>query len=368
MAVSKLVHQAKAVASLVSLITVASSLVASPAVRHVLRSLFSPTSHPVRFGALVVALYLNVKSIPFAWHWRFFKGFMFQTYLRSTPLPRDALFRPLVTTSMFTPTNDTDFNGHKSNSTYFADLDVARTQHVACLLSHGIRKSHARTHPELQLKGDLAVEVDVAQEKSGPAQQKQSKPRPAVFAIALGGVSCNFKREIKPYEPFDIWTRVLSWDHKWIYQVSHMVKAGTVPPDYYALQPWRTPLNKAQDPVAGDFSEEQKAQFKAAIFATSISKYVVKRGRQTVPPELVLNSSNLLPPKTGEPPNENSKKPISGKSLPDAWTWEGVEAERARGMEIAEHFAALDQLQEEFPVGGFGSNNGLEILGEYSDF
>ena len=80
--------------------------------------------------------------------------------------------------------------------------------------------------------------------------------------------------------------------------------------------------------------------------------------------ELVLQSNNLLPPKDDEQPNGNSRKPVTGLGLPSTWTWEGVEAERARGMQLAQHFAALDGLYEEFPVSGCESYNGLEVLGE----
>jgi acyl-CoA thioesterase FadM len=369
MSLSKRIAQFKTIASIASLLYLASSVFASRSFRQIARSHFSPWAQPFRLAALVVALFLNAKSLPLVWHLRFFKGFLYQTYLQPKRLPRDALFRPIVTTSLYTPTNETDFNGHKSNSTYFSDLDVARTQHIACLLSHGIRNANAGTHPDLKLKGDGADGSNRASNggEQFPQLSPGSKSKSQKYLIALGSVNCNFKREIKPYERFDIWTRILSWDEKWVYQVSHIVKPGAVLPDHLALQAWRTPLNKIPTPSSKGFGEADIAQFKEAIFATSISKYVVKRGRQTIPPELVLQSSHLLPPKSGESPNENSKKPVSGISNLEGWTWEAVEEERKRGMELAAHLAALDGLQNEFPVSGFASNNGLEALGQYRD-
>ena len=63
----------------------------------------------------------------------------------------------------------------------------------------------------------------------------------ALLMIALGAVTCHFKREIQPYERFEIWTRVLSWDRKWIYLLSHIVREGAVRPDDWALQPGKRP-------------------------------------------------------------------------------------------------------------------------------
>ena len=115
-----------------------------------------------------------------------------------------------------------------------------------------------------------------------------------------------------------------------------------------------------------------------AIFATSIAKYVFKKGRMTIPPEQVLQASELLPE---NPANEqsvpNSEVATEGSSsakvetesvmgkvsntgveaLMDAsskpesgevWSWNRVEQERAKGMEIAIHMARLDDLHGTF--------------------
>jgi hypothetical protein len=371
MSLAKRTAQIKTLASIASLLYVTWSLVVSPSVRAALRLHFSPAKNPVRFAAIAVALYLNAKSIPLIWHMRFFRGFLEQVYLRRAPLPRDALFRPMVTSGLYTPTNETDYNGHKSNSTYFADLDVSRTQHVACLLSHGIRMSNAGTHPRLDIKSErvgVAVDGAPANDSTG-VKHRQGKAKEPAYNIALGAVSCHFKREIKPYQRFDIYTRLLCWDEKWLYQVSHLVKPGVVQPDHYSMQSWRTGRKDSRSVCTSpnSLSDEEGAMFKDAIFATSISKYVVKRGRQTVPPELVLQTNTLLPPGPSEPPNENSRKAMSGMGDAALWTWEAVEAERVRGMKLAEHFAALDGIQDEFPASQFASANGLEVLGEFKD-
>ena len=370
------VARLKTVASVTSLISVLAILCGSPSVRQTLYRLFSPSASPLRFCALVLAVALNAKSLPLVWHLRFFKIMVHQLYLQPTKLPRDALFRPIINSHVYTPIPETDYNGHKSNSTYFADFDMARTELVTCLLRKGIRDAGARKHPELPLtqtgeyQASIPVQDTSTNGHAAPTVQGGAKAKKALFAVALGAVSCHFKREIKPYQAYDIWTRILSWDRKWMYILSHAVKPGVVPPESSALQPWKKGRKRSSQ-ACEKSNKEQREEWKNAIFATSIAKYVVKRGRQTVPPELVLKSSDLLPPRPDEEENGNSKKPLFGQTAKEDWTWEGVEQERVRGLRLAEHFGALDGpdgLHDEFPVpGGKEHNSKVEILGSYKD-
>ena len=191
----------------------------------------------------------------------------------------------------------------------------------------------------------------------------------------LGGVTCHFKREIKPYQAFEIWTRVLCWDRKWLYLVSHFVEKGNVKPKGYTLQPWKKGNQRSEN---GKMNENVDKTPHPAIFASSIAKYVFKEGRLTVPPETLLQHSNLLPLKPAgheTPPaimsssagsssvgltaamaareiRTSAEQIMDGAIKPlsdiNSWTWERVEAERLKGMKIAELFAGLDELHNEF--------------------
>ncbi|KAL9088098.1 MAG: hypothetical protein Q9159_003296 [Coniocarpon cinnabarinum] len=360
-----------------SLITVITVICSSSAARQVFARLFSPTSYPIRFTALVIAFVLNAKSLPLVWHLRFFKTMWHQLYFQRHELPKDALFRPIIHSHIYTPIPEIDWNGHKSNSTYFADFDMARTELVACLLKPGIKDVSRRQYPELPVGKDgeyrasiVTADADTNGHATSEVQSHaRGKAGKAVFAIALGAVSCHFKREVKPYQRYEIWTRILSWDRKWIYILSHAVKQGAVLPDGYAFQPWK--VDRTRSSTNSKPNTERSGEFKDAILATSLAKYVVKRNRQTVPPELVFKSSDLLPPGPDEPENGNSKKAAFGKNARENWTWQSVEEERQRGLRLAEHFAALDGpegLHDEFPVaGGPESNARVEVLGSYRD-
>ena len=281
-----------------------------------------------------------------------------------------ALFQPLITSSYNSPL-ECDYNIHKSNSTYFADFDVARMNAVARLCLKGMAKA----------KEDMT--------KRG---EKGS------IVIMLGGVSCNFKREIKPFEGFEIWTRILAWDRKWIYVISHFVKKGAAKPKGYTLQPWKKVKAREEAKVGGKESDGYATSggsakvVHPAIFASGIAKYVFKQGRLTVPPERILRDCGLLParssehetpPITASPPSEEASRILAPGSAPDValgkaedlisssltasagddtWDWDRVEQERVRGMKIADLFNGTEALNDEFTA------ENTPALGRYGDW
>ncbi|MCJ1319269.1 hypothetical protein MMC15_004605 [Xylographa vitiligo] len=221
----------------------------------------------------------------------------------------------------------------------------------------------------------------------GKARTKFLSERKGSFNIMLGGVTCAFKKEIKPLEPFEIWTRVLSWDQKWLYLVSHIVKSEAVKPRGYTLQPWKK-TGEVEPKV-----EHVQAKPHPAIFATSIAKYVFKQGRVTISPERVLEASDLLPPRPLDTkrPSASEKCSAPGVSgdevsqlinldsaasqlelsvetvlseslmpqMVNIWDWWKMEQERDHGMSIAKHMAGLDALHDVFTA------NDRPALGQY---
>lgn len=141
-----------------------------------------------------------------------------------------------------------DYNLHKSNSTYFSDMDVSRLQLATCLFKRGLHK--------LQFN---------------PQEPLLKNQKPGRFGIYFGGVQCSFRREIKPGQSAEIWSRVLAWDGKWLYLVTHFVEAGAEKPKGYWLQPWKKG-GKAKAAEANGHIEGRRTPSKA-ILATAISKY-----------------------------------------------------------------------------------------------
>ncbi|KAG0646681.1 putative thioesterase [Hyphodiscus hymeniophilus] len=328
-----------------------------------------------RTVAVLFAL-CNIKNLPFVWHFRFFQAAFVHTFKpRPIPQPESAsdafpLFLPVITSTR-APVLECDFNVHKSNSTYFTDLDVSRTHLIGLLGAPGLSAYHER-------------------------RRTQGEKR---LLLALGGVACFFHKEIKPYEAYEMWTRVLCWDHKWVYVVTHFVKKGSVKPDGYLMQPngqgWWSSFTDPQKIKAQKATESEgsvNGAEKKDIFAFSIAKYVYKSGRLTIPPELVFQRCGVLPSKPEDsepgPPSsiedsglieqsmangtdtpgtpesfdevlQSSLTPTEARSK--GWTWAMVEKERQRGMEIAKLFGDMDQLKGEF------TGDSRPALGAYRD-
>ncbi|KAL1795694.1 hypothetical protein ACET3X_005918 [Alternaria dauci] len=296
-----------------------------------------------RIAAILLAL-ANLKNLPFVWHLRFIRAFFYHLYLQPTPIPPHALFQPIITSTR-TTLLETDYNMHKSNSTYFSDMDISRTHLFTALIRNGIRKNSRLYGAN---KNAVAGAVGATEGTRGK------------HMIALGGISCLFKKEILPYKKYEMWTRLLCWDRKWFYLVTHLVKPGVGQPESWTLQPWKkSKSTKDVDPE----------KLKGAVYATAIAKYVIKRGRITVPPEQALIDADMIPTKPegwvyqGEVPGEHE---ANGHVLPKAveakdWNWDVIEAERLRGLKVAENFAAMDGMHDFFDGGKEG------VLGEYAD-
>jgi len=295
--------------------------------------------------AILLAL-LNLKTFPFVWHLRILYHAL--RNIRSINSPpsfsrNTALVHPVFGTYVLTthsPLLEIDYNLHKSNSTYFTDLDASRTGLVFSLLSPGFKNGSA----ELEAQGHRGR-----------------------LAVVLGSVHASFRKEIQPYERYEVRSRLLGWDAKWLVIGSWFVR-----------------------PAKGKKGEE--------VLASALSKYVVKKGRFTVSPERCLKHAGMLPEKTAAEKTEDSTEQLAESrweqvangdanghadglttaAEPDAlgkvveldmraatnglmpaqpkldtqtaeWTWEQVEKERLRGLELARGWLSLDaELLEEF--------------------
>lgn len=176
--------------------------------------------------------------------------------------PTHPIFVPYGITSR-SPLLESDYNLHKSNSTYFSDLDIARTALVARLYTPGIYMVSKEVEREL-----LASAEDKGKEKDGSNEkaikEAKSYAKKAIY-VAVGSVYCAFKREVKPFELFEVQSKIIAWDQKWLYIMSFFLR-----------------------PAPG-------GKGKQTLLATALTKYVVKKGRLTIPPARVLRTNGLLP-------------------------------------------------------------------------
>ncbi|KAF9890448.1 hypothetical protein FE257_005853 [Aspergillus nanangensis] len=272
--------------------------------------LSSPYTQYVIPITIAAVCWVNMKVIPGFWHIRLFKGIITQSLRqrkidtsksRVMSISEDSpyIFSYLVTTH-HNPPLECDYNMHKSNSTFFSDLDINRAQLLGRLFGGFPRKPS----------------------ESGKGTEK-------TLNVALGGVSCVFKREIKPFQRYEIWSRVLAWDHKWLYMVSYFVVAGTGEKVIRSLH------TESGKPSGVDFSK--------AVLASSLSRYVFKDGRMTISPADVLGYNGLI----SEPEGAENESVFT--------------QQQQKGLEVARLFHGLDTLPTQFePVPS-------SVLGIYAD-
>ncbi|KAF7589551.1 hypothetical protein BBP40_004174 [Aspergillus hancockii] len=254
---------------------------------------------------ILVAAY---KNLPFVWFIRFLRALITRLFIipiTKKHLSPECLFSPAIHRTR-SPLTECDYNIHKSNSTYFTDLDISR--------------------------GNLSLLLF--------SQRLSFRPTPKTAVMILSGVQVVFRREIKPYQGYEVWSRVLSWDEKWIYLVSHFVKRGAFPPSKFLLQP-NTPADRGRARSGGE-PEKQ-------VFASAVSRYVFKQGRKTFPPEQMLVECGLLPSK-------DSMSEGEGKA-----TWMAIEERRKRDLEAAQLKLGWDAVHNTF------DGDTTKILGRYTD-
>jgi len=230
----------------------------------------------------------------------------------------ESVFLPVITSS-YTPLLDIDYNMHKSNSTFFSDLDDNRTELMLALFKNVM-----------------------APKKSGNGGIKQK-------TINLGATSCTFKKPIPPFARYEISSRVLCWDQKWVYVVSHFTKPGASKPTDFVLGP-----QAASSKMSKVVSKANKPN-EDAIYASAIAKYVFKAGRVTCAPEEVFMECGLLPPMPSTEQHQSKENGTlkTGDKVQNHWSWEDVQEECRKYLPLAQNFANLDQLHQT-RVGGSG--------------
>lgn len=219
----------------------------------------------------------------------------------STSLTPDCLFLPAISSNR-SPLSECDYNIHKSNSTYFTDVDISRANLCCVLFGNHV----------------------------------SAFPGPDSIGVVLGGMQCVFKREIKPYQPYEIWSRVMTWDEKWLYVVSHFVEKGVFYPETYLLRNrlWSTGKTSSRE------ATKEKPQRK--VFASIVSRYVFKRGRLTCAPTKMLENCGLLPRQLSK------ETPIAKEDHAITHSRDTIEQRRQRDLPAAQLHLGWDAVHEAF--------------------
>lgn len=291
------------------------------------------------FKAFVtIWILLNLKIFPFIYHLRVLNAirFVLKSQKPKEDVKPEQLFQPLITSSKAC-LMEIDVLGHKSNSTYFTDVDIARTHLITTLFARGIEK----------IRGGTTM--------NGLSKNPRSK-----LTVALGAVSCTFKKELLAYETYDMWTRILSWDDKWVYMVTHFVKRGAnIKPRLSTLYPQQDAQQSDRKPTTSTKSctgPSDDAEFASSVVASALSKIVFKNGRITIRPQDMLEAANLLPHATKD---EDAIAERKRERLVRE-----VEVERERGLRLANllggQLALHNEFQTELALGRHYDGLGIE--------
>lgn len=239
----------------------------------------------VLVGLLVIS---NIRSTPFAWHIRIFypafkavfkaRGWLGrsksqkfsiaaikpQLQLEALPVGRD-IFEDTSSHDFVATLDECDWNGHLSNSSYSKSLDYTRMAH------------NSPRFLKMYYDGGW---------------------------VALGGSGFNFHREIPMLARYTIRMSVEAWDDKWLYVVGRFV-----------APPKGSSKKNSSAPSAPTTAITEKLQPGEVLYCTSISRYVCKAGRRTIPPWLMIATSGY------------------GKEASTRSNWEKAEKLRAHYLE-----------------------------------
>lgn len=202
-------------------------------------------------SALVLFLVSTLKTLPGAYVLRFYYRVFVNLVLTRrkycalkkrntfgyTGANKLDIFKPSTYKSYVSPF-EIDMFVHKSNSTYFADLDLARTDLVLKVFQRYFFQEYDNDFNDF--KGSSV--------KNFPY-------------VPIAMVECTFKKELKLLERFDIVSKVVAWDDKWLFVMSEFVLPKT-----------------------------------KRVCAVAVTKYVFKRGggKVTIKPQDMIERCGLL--------------------------------------------------------------------------
>ncbi len=129
---------------------------------------------------------------------------------------------------------------------------------------------------------------------------KSGKAIDGGFGIGLGAVFCSFRREIGAVQGYEMWSRILAWDRKWLYIVTHFVVKGKVRPTKWDGRRGGRTRPKVVRADGKDGDAQEVPDWTKHVIATAISKYVFKLGRFTIHPAIMLEANGMLPERPGE--------------------------------------------------------------------
>ncbi|OWB81545.1 hypothetical protein B5S33_g163 [[Candida] boidinii] len=224
------------------------------------------------YGTLIFIGLSSYKYLPFVYFLRFYRLPLKYLYLQK---PKDVIvdkvflqkfsesfseFEVFKKTkrSTYCSILECDMYFHKTNSSYFVEMDLARSE----LFSKNFKQFFWYYQDLKSNNGGNVDKKDDDNNKQKDQKRKFSTKNGGLLHwpyVALGTVSTSFLKEIKPFEKYYTESRVLTWDSKWFYILTVF-----------------------------------KLTNSDRVVAIGVAKLVFKDGRKTIPPQEILEICNLL--------------------------------------------------------------------------
>lgn len=205
--------------------------------------------HTVAKYLLVAFLASTYKTLPFAYFFRFYYRLIVnlviprKRYLQNkkqntfgiTGKTNNLDVFEYTTMETYVSPLELDMYLHKSNSTYSIDLDIARTNVVTKIFQRFWYKYYDNENGEF--KGVALSNMPY---------------------VPVASIQCVFKKELRLYQRYNVKSKVLAWDEKWLFVLSKFVLPG---------------------------SEK--------LCTIAVTKYVFKKQRFTIKPEDIIRDCGL---------------------------------------------------------------------------
>lgn len=209
-----------------------------------------------------------------------------------------SLGNPLFDSTSFTSLctlSEIDHNMHKSNSTFFADIDISRAKVLFSLISPAILRQDEQNLLKIL-------------EREGYSGK---------FGVVLGAVHMSFCKEIKAYQSYSVESKVSTWDQKWLVIESSFWRGGK---------------------MNGNDKETR------TFLGKAVSKFVFKKGRFTVAPARVFQAAGLIDdgPTPSTVPSVQTSISSDSESCSDMTSWSADAVEKKRALNFQLHQSWLE--------------------------
>ncbi|WQF80821.1 Putative HotDog domain superfamily protein [Colletotrichum destructivum] len=155
------------------------------------------------------------------------------------------------------PPTECHFNMHKSNSTYFTDLDMLRAHLTGLIFSAMLWERHSTDGATCSWARSLA---------------------------------CS-KKTSKPQQTYELWTRVASWDDKWLYMITHFVVPSSRRRERSLASSSSQASGTERAKKGGSESpHDQPHKKNHEVLASGVTRMVFKKGRLTVTPAQAISA------------------------------------------------------------------------------